>query len=46
MPEHSILDLLDNGPIESGQLTEFSLSESPGRSGFPESGANTSSCFL
>ena len=46
MPEYSLLDILYNGLIEPGQLTQFILSEPPGCSGFPESGADTSPCFL
>ena len=46
MPENSILDILYNGLIEPGQLTQFILSESPGRSGLSESDADTLPCFL
>jgi len=41
MPEHSVLDSLKNGLIESSQPSEFRLSEFPGRSGFPELDVNT-----
>ena len=46
MPERPVLDILYNGLIETGQLAEFGLSESPGHSGFLESDADTLRCLL